>query len=275
MPKLSDIYFNVKSYDEHGFPDGDETFSYKAGCSVSTDGMFSIEVHPDLIDAARETLRKEPTKYAGVGIGLSRSRKTVVDCRAIDTGKKVIEQAARTFLKAKTTTELVIRYRLAEEVAYYQTAEGEVRQTGTGVSDGGRWGGKLDGGCNNNASVYAVGLAARVYEKKTLTRSTGVTVTYVPYRPSDEDHHNPDSWAGKLRNFIGLDWEGHGWGHTRYTEKEIPYTEDAARFLYETVMAMFTLHSRLTAFFGDETELVKRIESRSSFLLPGHTEVPA
>jgi hypothetical protein len=49
----------------------------------------------------------------------------------------------------------------------------------------------------------------------------------------------------------------------------MPYTEEAAGFFYESMMAMCEIGRRFKSFFGDEANVLAAIEGRGPSLLAG------
>lgn len=53
----------------------------------------------------------------------------------------------------------------------------------------------------------------------------------------------------------------------------MPYTDEAAQFFYESMMAMCELGRRFKNFFGDEANVLAAIEGRGPSLLTGPSRV--
>lgn len=254
MPKIADQYINVRLED-----DGD-AYRYKAAAKVSTDGVFSIELKEELTDSADAILKRDSQKY--VGVGVSYGAKRYVTCKALKEGLALIHAATQDFMRAEVASELVICYQIDNGISYYKSGDGEIFPNGGFVrnyaKDEGKWCGDLH--ATQRSGTYSIGLGARVYEKRTLTRVSGVTTDYeVTY--GGGSHFDQDTWLQKLNQFPALTIDPGSC-------PEMPYTEDAARFFYQTILGICQISDRMREFFDDPVLLGKRIEARTSFLLP-------
>jgi hypothetical protein len=256
VPKIQPIYLRVND------PAGGTPYQAKCEVLVTTDGVFSIKPPEDLVPIIEDLLKNTGAGYP-MTMALNFKHGLKIQCRDLGHGKKLLEDAARAQMATEIKSELVICYTSSHDVAYWKKGDGEIVPNGGYDREGynnhtGKWCG------TNNATTrtetFSVGLAARVYEKKTLTRSTGTEVIYkLTY--GGGDHFATETWLQKLNSFVGL---------TMPDVKEMqqmPYTEEAAEFFYKALMHMCMLSDRIENFFGSPEMIQRAIESRSGLLL--------
>lgn len=253
MPSLGTVQIMARSSDGVGEP-----FKVRSAVSVNQDGVFSFTIPDELITTALQMAKQRlefSVKLARVNHMIEGRDKAKVE--------SFIKDIIRAYLTCEVTRETVICYRTDAKVAYWKKRDGTIVPSG-GCDPEHRefngWHGSLN--ANNHSSTYLVGVAARVYVKVTAHRSSGDEINYERYK--EVDHHNPTAnWAEKLNAFTGV-----GFGDYEIERlKQIPYTEEAAKFFHDTMLAMCVLAERISNFFGDEVKLQKHIEERSQFLL--------
>jgi hypothetical protein len=273
MPVIAPHYFNVRLSDVSG-----DTYSYKSVVSVTSRGVFAMRIPSELIPACEELAKSEhgvTVEKGKAGTAVHAYDKT----RAID----LIEKAIVIYAKAETTKEIVIVYEHEAEGIYIVGPKGEIatdgydanvnfgRAASGGISSEllkGGWGWSAqDHNHFGNRSVMKFGIGAQVYEKTTIKRATGTSIMYDLYWGEDGDHFSRTTYCQRLNSFmISFDLGGRGSNeHSRH--KEIPYTEEGARFFFKAMIGLCSLNERVKNFFGDSKSLQLAIESRSARLL--------
>lgn len=241
-----------------------EPLVFRSEVTVSdTNGEFALTIPDVLEEVSNQVLQSHGKVY---GVTVSRPRTNLrVEGAVLDSCKRFIEHVAKDFLRCDVTEELVIVYGVNNKVAYVKDDAGQLYENGYACHrqyDKGtaRWHGKLS--ATTGTSHYQVGMAARVFKKLTYSRSSGQSVKY---ERVDGDDTQP--WLSRLNGFVGLTLSSAD-PRALDSMSQMPYTEDAARFFYNNMMAMCQLADRIDAFFGDRAELQKAIEGQAPLMLP-------
>ncbi len=268
MPKLTDHYFAIST--ENG-----QRHHFESEIYVSTDGEFSCTVPEFLVDALRTISdasgKPRPTLYV---------QKLKVNYRAYAPSKaeliKYVDEAHRQFYQAEVTADLIICYDWFAEVNYWQNPDGTMAANGSmpdaaprlDDGSGGNWADhKLKSGliicANNTAKHFSVGVYAAIHKRTTYTRPSGATVTWERISQFDSEA-SLGEWGNKLSGLCGL-------SAPKAPEylRQMPYTDEAAKFFYESMMAMCEIGRRFKNFFGDEANVFAAIEGRGPSLLAG------
>lgn len=246
-----------------------ETLSFTSEVTLTTEGIFNLTIPDELEKVARNLTRSSPA-YAG--LALTRPRAQLRVSGPVLAGcKDFIEAAAHEYLQCEESTELVIVYSTENKVAYFKTPEGNLYPNAASSEDAhkaytdntGKWGGTLT--ATNGSPHYQVGIFARVVRKRTFTRASGSMVRYEPL----SSHEMPqESWMVRLNSFVGLKQAySHQDGYTDMARlAQMPYTEEAARFFFESLLAMCRLSDRLDSFFKDPATLRLAIAQNAGLL---------
>jgi hypothetical protein len=262
MAKLPSIEF--KHENQTG-----EVMRYKADVSITNDGTFSVTIPDELLATALVMVRKpgravEVTKPPTAHLWR-------VSGKQLDTIKDFIRDTMKDYLTCEVTTERIIAYGYKLELAFSYADNGTFHENGyaaqreSGIKSGNNgegyhWEGELH--ANSAAPLFAVGLGARVFDKVTYTRPSGSTVKYerVPSKYS----RTP---LDRLNGFVGLSIK------PEYAE-QMPYSDEAAVFFYDAMIAMCRLAHQVKSFIGDKDRLALAIASRAS-MLPAPAATPA
>lgn len=250
MAKLKPIPFYAQSLTG-------EQMSFKAEATVSQDGTFRLTVPGELLGAARALADMEPHKRA---ISVTDAPTGVyVSGKDLDRCKAFIELAVTDHMDCDEIREKVILYGTNIRVAYIKDEEGNFHPNGCyapaipGATGEGRWRGTLNGSVNMDR-YYTIGLVARVHTKVTYRRSSGTKVVYERANSAERG-----TYHDRLNGFVGLKYETAGLA-------EMPYSEEAAKFFYDTMIGLCMLADRMTEFFGDATAVQKAIQQQDSIL---------
>jgi hypothetical protein len=259
MAKLTPITFKVKN--ETG-----ETMEFKSDVSLTIDGTFNVTIPDELVESIGARVGN---RRAGFDVELSKpatARQWRASGKRLDDVKSFIYAAMKDHLRCEVTTERIIAYGHRLKVSYARaidgtfhtngyTAQEAIGKSGAGNGEGYKWGGELN--ATEHAALYSVGLGARIFDKLTYRRPSGTIVKY--QKPADFDPWRGASPGERLNGFIGISID------PEYSE-QMPYTEEAAAFFYDAMMAMCRLADQVGAFLGDKQSLQLAIERRAGLL---------
>lgn len=257
MAKLRPIQFQHKA--ENG-----ELLAFTAQVSVSGDGEFSVTL-PDFLEQVAQqvlTSRKAPVRLDRPRQNLRVSGATLNGC------EQFVDAVCKEYMRCDVEESLVIVYSMNNRVAYFKDTSGNFFCSGSetpaaaeAYRDGSaRWHGTLNAtACSPH---YQVGLAARVFKKTTYARASGQSTTYTRVERGDRPS---DSWLERLNGFVGLSLLSESRGDLSRLP-QMPYTEEAARFFYQSMMSMCQLADRMEQFFGNP-ETVQLAIARNAGLL--------
>lgn len=263
MPKLTNHIFALTTEDK-------QRHHFESEIHVSTDGEFSCTV-PDYLIPALNVIAQAQNTFSTK----FKTEKLKVNYRAYAPSKaellSFVNKAYEQHHKAVVTVDLVICYDWFTEVNYWLNPDGTMAANGSMPDavrreDGGEWADhkRKEGGhasASDTIKHFSVGLYVNIFKRKTHTRISGVTVTWE--RVLHAEGRNPeDEWMNKLSGLCGL-------ATPKSAEylKQMPYTPEAAKFFYESMMAMCEIGRRFKSFFGDEANVIVAIEGRGPSLL--------
>lgn len=264
MPKLTDLSFDFKA--ENG-----ERLTFKAPVSVSTSGVFSVRF-PEEVDASVRELLKNGWKSKTnkiVQIEIQKTGAAIVSTD-LDSCKELLSHASREQLKCEIKRELVICYKLDLNVAYVREHEtGKIFQSGTKTANrdmtGASWHGQLSG--SRSRPCYSVGIGAIVFEKTTATRPSGFSKKYAVAGIHGTVCSLGDN-GRRLNAFIGLYFDPERESDVR----EIPYTEETARFFADSIMSLVMVADRLERFFDSPETILSTLQKKQAILPSDNSE---
>lgn len=242
---------------------GGEPFSFKTEIRVDKNGIFTFTIPAELEETARVHTHDGPTTFVGkMRVNNFVTSKTKAD------GIKFLTAVAQDYVKCEVIRETVILYTTRANVSYWKTAKGDIVPNGGYDDDYGKNKGSWHGTPAHERGydsdhTYSVGLMAYVYVKVTARRKSGDQIGWE--RAGDNCQNEPDNYLDKLNSFVGAGFTD----SERDNCHEIPYTEEAARFFYNAMMSICRLSDRIESFFGNEANVKKAIETRTSFMLGG------
>jgi hypothetical protein len=277
VPKVFSIYFSAES-------PGSKVF-HKVDVNVDSSGTFSANIPEELEDTVR-SLKKADSKWDNIGIDRYRGRARIVSKR-LDQLSKFSEAVATDYVACEVKKEVVILYGTNIDVAYWKEKDGTLLPSGVYAKktnslrgeNSGEWHGKLNG-LMKQSTHYSVGFVARAVLKVTFIRKSG-SVTAWSYTSGLENHHGSDtSWHAKLNSFTGTellhgDATYHGEGddrirlyeRTKENLKEMPFSDEAAKFFYEVMIGLCAMADRIDGFFADDKKVQAAIQSGAQVLL--------
>jgi len=236
-----------------------EQMTFQSSVTLDQDGTFNASIPDDLYETAGKMRGSDVAFTKPANAALHR-----VSGKRLDDVKNFIYAAMAEHLKVETTIEMVIVYGHTVDVAYSRSPDGGFHPNGymadAATAKGGyEWGGKLS--ATTSSPLYQVGLGAKVFEKHTHTRESGSKVEWKRPELPNFGHESP---MEKLNAFVGLSLtpsEGGGW-------QEMPYSDDAATFFYDAMIAMCKLADTVSTFLGDKETLRLAIQNRVGLLAP-------
>lgn len=246
-----------------------EELNFSSEVTLTADGIFNLTVPDELEKVGHDLIRSSP---AYSGMGLTRPRANLrVSGPVLAVCKSFIETLAQEFLQCEESTELVIVYSTENKVAYFKTPDGNIYPNASASPEAnkayqdnsGQWGGSLH--ATNGSPHYQVGIFARVVRKRTFRRTASTMVRY-EHLPSSESPR--DRWMERLNSFNGLHVPySHSEGYRdMHRMSQMPYTEEAAKFFFESLLAMCRLSDRIDAFFKDPAALRVAIAQNAGLL---------
>lgn len=266
MPKLTNHIFALTTED-------DQEHRFESEIHVDTEGEFSCTV-PEFLVGALNAVGAPHNKFSKQRY----AAKLKVNYRAYAPSKSdllaFVNEAHRDFYKAELAKDFVICYDWFAEVSFWLNPDGSMAANGSmpdaarrnNDGSGGNWADfKLKNSstticANYTTTHFSVGVYAAVFERTTHTRASGTTVTWQRITQFGDKDLGP--WGAKLTGICGLAAQ-----RSPESFKQIPYTEDAAKFFYESMMAMCEIGRRFKSFFSDDANVLAAIEGRGPALL--------
>lgn len=249
--KLAPILIRARASDDFAFESQTDAF-------VDHRGEFSVVIPEELVEIAE-------TKMPMSGLGIHGSRgKSRVHCTNLREAEKFLNDCANDFVTVETVKDRVILYGCRLQVSFWINKDGTLLPNGgmnAADRDGHWWQPKTDKYSNlhsrNCVEFYSVGLGAIVFDKVTHKRASGDTLEWQRVR---EDHDSDDDTPlGRLNGFstLAFDPEEHPG-----TFKEMPYSDKAAEFFYNILIALCQIGKNIDDFFADKKRLQLAIDNK-------------
>lgn len=243
----------LKSRSFKGSAKTGDRFEYLAEVSVDMEGIFSVTLEDELEHSAQSMLKLD--QWRNKGMHLTRPRTNLrVSGPVLDELEHFINKVIEEFLHCEERRELVILYGSSIKVAYSKNDAGEFGPNNC-VVQGGQWRGTLN--ATAHAPHFSIGFAAVVREKITTSRAASTKVAYL--KPERPNTFQPELYIDKLNSFVGLRINESGM-------QEMPYTEEAAKFFYDTMIGMCVMADRIDAFFGSKERLLLAIDRQTPLI---------
>lgn len=267
----------VKTRDFKHTAKSGETFQFKAPITVDARGMFTVNLPDELVVTAQAYL-KQPKWNGHVTLDQARVNWRV-QARVLDEVECFIVDVIAEHLAVEVTKELVIRYRYENNTAGARSADGSLHPDGHWAAKEGErtdtksweWAGNQNIHATNRPSLFGVGVVAVVYQKVTYKRPSGSRVEYTYDLPGSHWDRNP---MRRLNSFIvdrpdtrsayrGIMTNGRSPSDEVF---EIPYSDAAAIFFSDLMVAMLRLGEQMDAFVGDRNNLQIAIDKGFNLL---------
>jgi hypothetical protein len=254
MAKLVD-----RQYSFRGKVDGKVAF--KTAISVNSDGLFTAHL-PDQFGTDKQFVKF--AKSIDIPVDKSCHGKFYIQAKTMDEIDTRMRRLFEQWLTCETTWEYVIRCHATATCHYALDDFGKIHPNGSLAQDasdvqrdekdkhevqsgaGYHWPKTLTiDGCSEPSfgtiSDYCIGLKARIFKKFTHKRGD---ITQVEYSEQYDDDELGE-WGQKLHAFVRINLPAYG-------VHELPYTEDAAKFMYLTMMSLCQMADNIVRFFGDD-----------------------
>lgn len=249
-----------------------EQMQFKAPITVDASGEFTINIPEELVGSAKAVARLDEWKRH-VRVDQARVNWRVQG-RILGEVERFIEEAMKDHLSVTVVRELVIRYRYENNTTWARSADGSIHPNGHFAAKDGEgdeqrsweWAGNRSIDSNNRPTLFGVGVVAHVYMKVTYSRQSGSRTEYTHELPGSHWDKNP---MRRLNSFLvglperdgmyvgGVLRSGH---HTGAGVREMPYSDAAADFFSDLMLAMCRLGEQLDAYVGTKENLALAIE---------------
>lgn len=260
MPILGTEWINARIEDGAS----GEPYNLKSEVSVDSDGLFRYTIPEEMVTTAQQMCEKRMDHNVyRLKVNWVVTGKEKAKTRAF------VAEIVKAHMQCEVIREKVIVYRTSSDLCYWRTAKGEIFPNAGFDKEGYEKGtGKFCGSndATHPSETYSVGVGARVYEKITARRKTGDHVTYKITYGDGGGHFDKDTWLQKLNQFNGLSLSRWHDGDVNDLD-QIPYTEEAAKFFYEAMIALCKLSNQIERFFESPETVQKAIESRAGLFL--------
>lgn len=244
MPRLKDLTITARNPDNAAL-----SYTVKLGCSVTTDGVFSIELQEDMIAAVKDLIEQE-FKSFGAAVRTQKGGSVLIVSN-LNHGASIIHQFCKTQISAEVITELRIFYRLRLAAPFFKDGDGRIHPNGAGV-DSGAWHGNTQKSWASDCT-HDVGLGARVVLVREVRPPDGKLSVFSYDHPSPSDAAHPlGEWGLMLNRFTGQPFPHTYGGAKENSLASVPYTETNARFFAEALLGICHLADRLEAFMQPE-----------------------
>lgn len=216
---------------------------------VDSSGNFSIEIpEPTLLKVALEKIINE--SYAGYFAHMKRG-KDYITGKELSKCEEILKKAYKVVNESEITESLVI---LAACSSNYSVWENN-KWTHYGNLNSRKG---YHGSCGETGPTYKVGIGANIYHKKTIKNRLGVRYEY------NGNSITVDGRWVYIRDLVGtygkMLSECGNYMLERSTSPqegvmEIPYTEDAAKFFYDSIQAIIMLAKGISGMMGTPQEV--------------------
>ncbi|GIC77115.1 hypothetical protein [Moritella sp. F3] len=263
MPKINTYNFEIKN-------NAGDKIEFESDLFVDQNGMFAVVFPDEYVLHIRANLLK--------GCRVTKPRKYMrVESKSLDDAIKSIDDGIKSLLETEESHELIIRYKYETQCHYakhiengklYSNCAQGMRDNGQHSDAGGRIVNWVDNGADNRSGrpvePYTITIQAQVLRKTTYKSRNHERVEYFhtskPYNDeiSCEEKPHLGEFGEKLNGFNG----------TRLTlgSEEVSYSEDAAQFFHDAMMAICGLSDRLTGFFSEKSNVMDAIENKTNLL---------
>jgi len=184
-----------------------------------------------------------------------RTNRTGLHVEKMVDGEAIISKAMSALLTETVDEEYVIRYHYSSTCAYWLGSDGKIYANGADADEsqqaGGDWAQPIvDGKIDSFHSTwerkrnYMIGFMAIVSKKTTYKSGDNIKVEYRHHAEEEE----VGEWANRLNGFSNTDVGDEC--------KEMPYTEEVAKLLYNSMIRLCEVSRSLTEFLEDPINLL-------------------
>lgn len=262
MPRIKDLTVGAVNKDNREI-----SHSVTLGCSVSTDGVFSVTLEENMTAAIRDIAK---TEFAATGaeVHVAKSGDMVLKVKRLEDAKAIIRRFCEAQITAEVFVEFRIFYVLALEAPFYKDADGGIHPNGEGVKDG-KWHCSDTGSRWASDKAHRVGIGARIARVKEVRPMDGGKSVFSYDNPDRDDREQVlGEWGMMLQRFPGQPFPLASRGEKEERLASVPYTEPNARFFAETLMGLCRLGDRIEAFMQPEGLEDRLLQATGVMLLP-------
>jgi hypothetical protein len=253
MPKINPIKISTKGV-------GSLYFSHSYPTDVLSTGIFQTYIPDDQVEVITGLANRDDLK--GVDCTTNRADKPVLQASELAPIQRLLEAYGRSQVETTDHTDLILFYRLTSNTSYVIGADGEVHPDGVGV-EGYQWV-NPGHGTHQSRLDYTVGVTGRIVARKTSRFSGGFHIKHGnPVLPEGSfgsrlnafthvNYPDEDFWSttveGERRHHPRNDHPGSYKVNTGW--QFMPYSEENAKFFYETMMNVCRLSERISQYLG-------------------------
>lgn len=239
-----------------------DKYRFDGDVFATADGRFEIAIPADLEDTAFTFLRgPRGFEFGHSKLDRPKGKPARISSDTMKNAEQTVRAIVTDHMSSEVVKERVLIYRYETGVHYAKGADGRISPNGYPPDNTGQagwehvWKGPKTVFSNERKPLYSLKFMAMAMVKTTATRKDSVKITY--QRDELGGHGTYDNYGQRLNAFIGLEHPtGEDWRGCRVEDyKQIPYTEEAARFLYETMLSFCRIDDRLKDFFGDDSKV--------------------
>jgi hypothetical protein len=241
-----------------------EVMEFSSEITVASDGVFAATI-PEELEPTATALAGAPEWRPHVRVDRARVNHRITG-RMLDKIEEFIRAAVIEHLSVEITRERVILYAHTNKTSFSRATDGTIHPNGYFAGEGAQWAGNSGISASNVPRQFSVGLTACVRDKVTYTRPSGSRVVYDKPEGEGADHWDQTPLT-RLNAFI-LSGPTGGGGDTH----EMPYSDKAANFFADMLLAMCRLGEQLDQFLGDKDRLSLAIDRGALLLANGATE---
>lgn len=262
----------LKAFSTYATKASGEGFTLKGDINVDTAGKFYFKLEQDHIPFAQ--------RYIKDGIKLESNHELYIDGRnknnLYSDNLTTLESALKTicyqFAQSGIKEELVIRYYISNTMVYFKETDGNIFPTKTdaGKNADGEWVGER--GTFQSEKGFSLIVHAQVSCKITQSGSTTIKYVWPGHNETIGDIYNEhgDLTGNKYEFMHRLNRFVSTWNDEKDL-KEMPYTEQRAKFFYELLLGMCRLADKFST-LEDHDTVLKLADSGKPLLLPGTTK---
>lgn len=279
MAKIADQY--IRAEDNSG-----ESHFFKTTARVDSSGVFYVDFPEDMTACVEQVYSRENKKTVSIFYN-TRNRKKCISGPKLDDCVNFLSRSLAAYRTVTIVDEAVIRYRVDTDYAAWLNRDGSMEPNGReATKDGGAWvtsdGSKSSRSFFDKVDNFEIGAYATVARKRTITRGETKEVVIQRIRNGDDAEDSTVTLGSlgphgvSLYSFSGLNRSfdndpgvsSHQTASIEETD-EMPYTEEAAAFFVDFLLAVAQLAHRARTFFEKPESILAAIESRASvFALP-------
>lgn len=239
----------------HYSQDG-QHFSYECEIGVQRDGLFYFSILPEFNDVFK-AVKETKAEYSQINSTINhRKGISIITCPVKETGIHFMKNLIKKYYKCEATEEYVIRYLFINKTLSVKDNFGRHYGSSSLIpKEITEWerAGDFDISAGSQSDFYYVGLNAGLYRKQTFKRGDKTTTKYILVTVSCRDQIEEngeivfkDTYATKLASFTCLSTYVHKY---EGQWKEIPYSENAAKFFYELLISICQMGEKIIDFF--------------------------